>query len=105
MDNQPIELTEREKAVKRLQDNLFEAAMSKRFVESEEGRYLLDYITEVVSTLTNQLIGKRLEHEEYIEIRAKIDILRRIKQVLEVKADDKVIVKLQQELGLAQTGE
>lgn len=105
MDNQAVELTEREKAVKRLQDNLFEAAMSKRFVESEEGRYLLDYITEVVSTLTNQLIGKRLEHEEYIEIRAKIDILRRIKQVLEVKADDKVIVKLQQELGLAQTGE
>lgn len=105
MDNKSVELTEREKAVKRLQDNLFEAAMSKRFVESEEGRYLLDYITEVVSTLTNQLIGKRLEHEEYIEIRAKIDILRRIKQVLEVKADDKVIVKLQQELGLAQTGE
>jgi len=105
MDNEQVELTEREKAVKRLQDNLFEAAMSKRFVESEEGRYLLDYITEVVSTLTNQLIGKRLEHEEYIEIRAKIDILRRIKQVLEVKADDKVIVKLQQELSLAQTGE
>lgn len=105
MDNKQVELTEREKAVKRLQDNLFEAAMSKRFVESEEGRYLLDYITEVVSTLTNQLIGKRLEHEEYIEIRAKIDILRRIKQVLEVKADDKVIVKLQQELSLAQTGE
>ena len=105
MDNKPVELTEREKAVKRLQDNLFEAAMSKRFVESEEGRYLLDYITGVVSNLTNQLIGKRLEHEEYIEIRAKIDILRRIKQVLEVKADDKVIVKLQQELSLAQTGE
>lgn len=97
--------TIREEAIERIQDKLFEAAMSKRFIESEEGKYLLDYITEVVSNLTNKMLNKRGSYEDYIELRAKIDILRRLKQVLEVKADDESIVKLKEELSLAQSGE
>lgn len=93
----------REKYVNKLQDDLFAAAMSQRFVESEEGKYLLDYITGVVGTLTNQLINTRLSHEEYIETRAKADILRRLKAVLEAKASPTVIEKLKTDLKIAQS--
>lgn len=104
MNEQPIK-TKREEAIEKLQGDLFEAAMSQRFIESEEGKYLINYITEVVSSLTNQMINKRLEREEYIEVRAKIDILRRLKQVLEAKASDVVIAQLKEQLSLAQSGE
>jgi len=58
-----------------------------------------------VSALTNQMINSRLDREEYIELRAKIDVLRRLKQVLEAKASDTVIARLKQDLDLAQSGE
>jgi hypothetical protein len=79
--------------------------MSKRFIDSEEGKYVINYIAEVVSSLTNQMINKRVEHDEYVELRAKIDILRRLKQVLEAKASDTVIAKLQEDLSMAESGE
>lgn len=94
-------MNEREKVVEKLQKQLVEASLAKRFLDSEEGVYVIDYISEVISTLTNNLIGKRLEHEEYIEARAKIDILRRLKQVLEAKASDTVIAKMSADLELA----
>jgi ketopantoate reductase len=103
MNEQPK--NRRQEAIDRLQNDLFESAMSQRFIASEEGKYLINYITEVVSALTNQMINKRLDREEYIELRAKIDILRRLKQVLEAKADDAVINRLKDELNLAQSGE
>lgn len=101
MDSQ----NERQRYIQKVSDNLYQAAMSKRFVDSDEGKYLLDYITEVVSALTNKIVGSRLERDDYIETRAKIDILIRLKQILEVKADDAAIAKLQKDLELAQSGE
>lgn len=95
----------RQKYIDKLQNDLLQASLSKRFIESEEGKYVINYITGVVSTLTNQLINSRKTHEEYIEIRAKIDVLRRLKQVLEAQSSETVLNKLQTDLELAQTGE
>jgi len=103
MNEEPI--SKRQQAIDKLQNDLFEAGMSSRFVNSEEGQYVIKYITEVVSALTNQMINSRLDREEYIELRAKIDVLRRLKQVLEAKASDTVIARLKQDLDLAQSGE
>ncbi len=97
--------SKRQQAIERLQNDLFEAGMSHRFINSEEGKYVIDYITEVVSTLTNQMVSKRLERDEYIELRAKIDILRRLKQVLEAKASETTIARLKEDLNLAQSEE
>lgn len=97
--------SKRQQAIERIQNDLFEAGMSRRFVDSEEGKYVIDYITEVVSTLTNQMVSKRLERDEYIEIRAKIDVLRRLKQVLEAKANTTTIARLKEDLNLAQSEE
>jgi len=95
--------TEREKYIERLQGELSKAAKSQAFVNSESGQYVLEYITELVSQLTNNLISKQRSHEEYIEIRAKIDVLRRLKQVLEVQSNEKVIAELNASLDLAQS--
>ena len=102
MDEQ---LTERQRAIRSIEKQLTKAAKSKHFVESEEGQYVLSYITELVSGFTNQLISTRKEHEEYVEIRAKIDVLRKLKQVLEVQANEQAIAQLNDQLDLAQSEE
>lgn len=94
---------ERQKYVERLQKELAKAAKSQAFINSESGQYVLEYIQELVSQLTNNLINKTRKHEEYIEIRAKIDVLRKLKQVLEVQSNEKVIAELNASLELAQS--
>jgi hypothetical protein len=93
--------TEREKSVERLQKELTKAAQSKHFIESSEGQYVIEYIGELISGLTNQVMNTRKTHEEYIEIRAKVDILRKLKQVLEVQGNEQVIAKLSEDIALA----
>lgn len=95
--------TERQKYIEKLQDELSKAAKSQAFINSESGKYVIDYITELISQITNNLISKTRTHEEYIEMRAKIDILRRLKQVLEVQSNEKVIADLNASLELAQS--
>mgnify|MGYP000857362436 FL=1 len=101
---EPIK-TIRELEIERLQGEIAKAAKSKRFIESEEGSYVINYISEVVSSLTNQLINKRQERDDYIEIRAKIDVLRRLKQALESQSSDVVLSELSQRLALAESGD
>ena len=95
--------TERQKYIERLQSELTKAAKAQAFIGSESGKYVLDYIGELVSQMTNNLIGKRRTHEEYIELRAKIDILRKLKQVLEVQSNESIIADLNAQLELAQS--
>ena len=102
MNEGPI--TERERVVKRLGDDLYTAAQARRFIDSDEGQFLLNYINEVVSNLTNNILNKRLEQIDYVETRAKIDILRRLKAALEAKADTKSMDRLREELELAPSG-
>lgn len=97
--------TEREQYIERLQGDLAQAALSKKFLDSEEGKYVIDYISEVQKTLTEQMLNNRKTYEEYVELRAKVDILRRLNQVLAAKSSDTVIAKLSEDLQLAQTGE
>jgi hypothetical protein len=93
--------TERQKSVERLQKELTKAARSKHFVNSDEGQYVIEYIGELISAFTNQVLNSRKSHEEYIEIRAKVDVLRKLKQVLEVQSNEEVIAKLAEDLALA----
>lgn len=95
--------TEREKYIEKLQTELTKAAKAQAFINSESGKYVLDYIAELVSQMTNTLISSRKTHEEYIELRAKIDILRKLKQVLEVQSNESVIADLNAQLELAQS--
>jgi hypothetical protein len=99
MNEEPM--TERQKAVERLQKELKKAARSKHFVNSDEGQYVIEYIGELISAFTNQVLNSRKTHEEYIELRAKVDVLRKLKQVLEVQSNDEVIAKLAEDLALA----
>jgi hypothetical protein len=99
MNEEPM--TERQKSVERLQKELKKAARSKHFVNSDEGQYVIEYIGELISAFTNQVLNSRKTHEEYIELRAKVDVLRKLKQVLEVQSNDEVIAKLAEDLALA----
>jgi len=89
--------------INKLEKELKAASLSKQFVESENGQYVINYIAETISTYTNMLINARRPHEEYIELRAKIDVLRKLKQVLEVQGNDSVLTKLRADLDLAQS--
>lgn len=99
------ELNPREKAIRSLEKELNKAAKSKAFTDSEGGQYVLGYIGELISGLTNTLLNSRKTEAEYIEIRGQIDILRKLKQVLEVQSDDGTMAKLRERLDLANTGE
>lgn len=99
------ELTERQKYIAKIENELSKAARSKAFVGSDEGQYVINYIGELISQKTNELLSKRRTHEEYIEIRAQIDILRKLKQVLEVQSNEEVIAQLSAQLDLARAEE
>lgn len=99
------EMTERQKYIAKIQAELSKAAKSRAFVSSDEGQYVIGYIGELISQKTNELISKMRTHEEYIEIRAQIDILRKLKQVLEVQANEEVIAQLSAQLQEAQAEE
>ena len=51
------------------------------------------------------MLNTRKTHEEYIELRAKIDILRRLKAVLEVQGNEQAIARLNDQLDLASSDE
>jgi hypothetical protein len=95
----------RQRKIEQLETELTKAANAKHFTESTEGQHVLDYLKELTSNLINQITNRRLEHIDYVEKRAKIDILRRITQVLETQSNEQVIAKLHEELELAQSGD
>lgn len=97
------EPTEREKYIQRLESELTKAAKAQAFVNSDSGKYVLEYIAELISNLTNNLVSKQRSYDEYTAIRAKIDILRRLKQVLEAQSNESIIADLNAQLELAQS--
>lgn len=99
------QLTERQKYVHNLEKQLAKASRSRQFVSSEEGRYVIDYISELVTNATNKMINTRLSNEDYIETRAELNVLRKLKQVLETQASDSVIAELSAKLSEAQSEE
>ena len=84
-----------------LEKQLKSAALAKTFVESTDGKYVIDYINTLVSSLTNQILNSRKTQEEYIELRGQIDILRRLQAVLTVQANDDVLAGLRVKIDLA----
>lgn len=96
-------MTEREKYLNKLKGDLLKAANSKRFIESEDGSYVISLIKELITAKTNKILNARVERDEYIELRAQVDVLRRLAQTLEVQADETVINKLTEDIKLAET--
>lgn len=96
-------VTERDKYIRKIESELTKAARSRAFVSSDEGKYVINYITELVSQKTNELLSKMRTHEQYIEMRAQIEILRKLKQVLEVQANEEVISQLSAQLDEAKS--
>ena len=84
-----------------LEAQLRSAGLAKTFVESTEGQYVIDYINTLVSSLTNQILNSRKDHDEYIELRAQVDILRKLQAILTVQANDSVLLKLREKIDLA----
>lgn len=99
MNNEP--LTERQKYITKLENELAKASRSRQFVNSEEGKYVINYIGELVTNATNKMINTRLSNEDYIETRAELNVLRKLKQVLETQASDSVINELTAKLSEA----
>lgn len=84
-----------------LETQLNKASLAKRFVDSEEGKYVIDYMAELISSLTNKLLNTRRTNDEYIEIRAQIEILRKLSQVLTIQANETVMLNIREKLELA----
>lgn len=98
-----METTVREQEIIRLEKEIAKASKAKRFIESDDGGYVIEYLKALISTYTNQLLNNRKTQEEYIEIRAQIVLLRKIVQVLEVQGSEKVLGELSSRLSLAES--
>jgi transcription initiation factor IIE alpha subunit len=97
--------TERQKVVERLEKEITKASKKKHFVESPEGSVVLEYIDQFVTDFTNQMLNTRKTHEEYIELRGKIDVLRRLRAVLSAEANEEALARLHDQLDLATSEE
>ena len=53
------------------------AAYARSFVRSLNGQYIIQGIQEEIGSLLKELTDNRLTHEEYIEKRAEVAILRK----------------------------
>lgn len=54
------------------------AQIAKSFIKSSNGVQIIKGIQDEVSALLNELVGTRLDHEQYIEKRAEVACLRRL---------------------------
>lgn len=102
---EPTVKTERQKYVEKLEGELSKAAKAKKFVTSEEGQYVIDWLKQLTSDLINQITNKRCEEVDYIEKRGQIAILRKITQILETQSNDQIIIQLRDQLNLASSEE
>ena len=102
---EPTAKTERQKYIEKIEGELSKAAKAKRFVGSEDGQYVIDYMKQLTSDLVNQITNRRCEELEYVEKRGQIAILRKLTQVLETQANEAVMIQLREQLNLAQSEE
>ena len=102
MDNEPK--TERQRVVEKLEKDLTKAAKAKRFVEGD-GSLVLDYIAEFVTDFNRQLHKLSNTHEQNIALKAKIDVLMRLRGVLEIQGNEQALVRLREQLDLANSEE
>jgi hypothetical protein len=103
VDEQPM--NERQKAIKSLEKQLTKAARSKEFVDSSGGQYVISYMSELLSGFTNQLLKPSNTRETDIDLKARIDLLRKLKQVLETQANETVLAQITDQLELAKSEE
>jgi hypothetical protein len=102
---EPTVKTERQKYVEKLESEIAKATKSKKFIGSEEGQYVIEWLKSLTSDLINQITNHRCEESEYVEKRAQIALLRKLVQVLETQASTSVIAELRDRLNLAVTEE
>lgn len=53
------------------------AVYARAFVRSQNGQYIIQDISDEITFLLKELTDQRLDHDEYIEKRAQVAILRR----------------------------
>lgn len=54
------------------------ATYARSFVRSANGQYIIQGMQEEITALLRELTDTRLDHDEYIEKRAQVAILRRV---------------------------
>lgn len=97
------ELTPRQQSIDRLEKELAKAAKSQRFVNSDEGSYVIEYIGELISSITNNIVNKQQDHLQYVKLQGQAEILIKLKRVLETQANEQVIAQIHQQLDLAKS--
>ena len=98
----PIE-NPRKQSIERLEKELAKAAKSQRFVNSDEGRYVIEYLGELISSITNKIVNKQQDHLQYARLQGQAEILIKLKRVLETQANQQVIDQIHQQLELAKS--
>ena len=96
-------MNERQKSIDRLEKELAKAAKSQRFVNSDEGSYVIEYIGELISSITNNIVNKQQDHLSYVKLQGQAEILIKLKRVLETQANEQVIAQIHQQLDLAKS--
>ena len=102
---EPTVKTERQRYIEKIEGELSKASKAKKFVSSEEGQYVIEWIKQLTSDLVNQITNNRCEQADYIEKRGQIAMLRKLAQVLETQSNAVVITQLREQLDIASSEE
>lgn len=105
--NNEIEIPEgvidkRQAYIDSLKKNIAKATKAKHFTESDEGKYVIELLTDTINTHTNAILGKQLAHDDYIDKRARVDVLRKVIAILTTQADETTTAELINRLDAAE---
>lgn len=92
----------RQEYIASLKKNIAKATKAKHFTDSTEGQYVIDLLTDTINTHTNAILGKQLTLEEYIDKRARVDVLRKVIAILTTQADETTTAQLIDRLDAAE---
>jgi hypothetical protein len=97
--------SERRKYIESLEKEVRKSAESRKFLDSTDGKYLMDWFDELISQYTNRILKQGVDHGEVIDLRARINLLRNIKSVLTMQGDETRMKEIQEQLKVAKTDE
>lgn len=93
--------TERDKYVQQLEEKIRKAGKAKRFMKSEDGSLITDYLTQKINSLVQQIGGTKFinDHEGYVHATGKLVMARELLVMLNKEAStdtDTMVDKVQE---------
>lgn len=83
-----VQLSERDRYVQQLEEKLKKAGKARRFLDSEDGGVITDYLTQRINAIVQQIGGTKYinDHEGYVFSTGKLAMARELLVMLNKEA-------------------